>query len=107
MNPPEIPYVYHTVFSKRDGSDRSIKYIVSEDLAEDFKKQEIKGVRTRNLPAHSSLVWDIEANAFRTLNRSTIKQVPTPCGRGILRQDSNGEWTYIFESLNSPPACTN
>lgn len=76
--------VWQTEFTKADGSQREIKYIVTDDMPEPFKQQEIKGTRKKVLPWNSKLVWDVEANAFRTINTEKLKYAPVICGYADL-----------------------
>ncbi len=98
--------VYHTIFTKKDGSDRSIRYIAMDDLHPDFKEQEITGTGTKRTGPRHVACWDVEANAFRTVNLDTIKQTPAVCGHADLSRSANGELTYVFHAQCEPP-CTN
>ena len=67
---PKAP-VYQTKFRKLNGSVREIKFIHKKDMNKEALQDHVKGVRERNLQEGFETVWDVEENAFRTINHNT------------------------------------
>jgi hypothetical protein len=59
-------------FTKKDGTDRLMKCTLREDIAVPYEK---KTERTREGIPSILPVWDLEADAWRSINMNTIKEV--------------------------------
>lgn len=59
-------------FTKKDGSDRIMKCTLRESVAIPYEK---KTERTREGKVNILPVWDLEADAWRSINIDTIKEV--------------------------------
>jgi len=67
---------YKGVFTKKDGSERTMLFVRLEDLPEEFLASKINGTGTeKTLPAGMELVWDLEADNFRVFNHSTASKL--------------------------------
>jgi len=69
---------YETMFQKKDGTPRTIKYITTEQMTLLTDKQKemygvvFKDTTPRNLQEGSKLVFDIEAKQFRVVNFNSL-----------------------------------
>lgn len=59
-------------FVKRDGTERIMHCTLQEGIVESYEK---KTDRTREAKDNILPVWDLEANAWRSINIETIKTV--------------------------------
>lgn len=60
-------------FRKKDGSIRRMTFIKLQDLPEEFLESQIVGTgKGRKLGEGMETVWDLEEDAFRTFNFSTL-----------------------------------
>ena len=59
-------------FTKKDGTDRVMKCTLRSDVAIPYEK---KTDRTREGKENILPVWDLEADAWRSVNIETIKEV--------------------------------
>lgn len=106
------PFVYQTTFTKRDGRSRQIRYITFDDLHPDFIGQQIKGTGSKKTGPRSSLVWDVESQAFRTVNLDTITETPVLYGQAAL-YEQGGDLQYTWQPLQAnsgppdEPPCNN
>ena len=65
--------IAHTaVYTKKDGSTRSIVFFRINDLPKDFIDSKFKGNPPRNLAEGYELVWDLEVRDFRMFNWKTV-----------------------------------
>lgn len=74
-------------FVKANGEKRTMKYIVMGELDEQFKKQHIKGTGKPKSNPDLATVWDVERDAFRTINTKTIIGIARVWGEGLLAED--------------------
>ena len=61
-------------FTKKDGTERVMKCTLQEDIAVPYEK---KTDRTREGKANILPVWDLEADAWKSINIDTVKDVRT------------------------------
>ena len=59
-------------FIKKDGTKRVMKCTLQEEIAVPYEK---KTDRTREVKDHILPVWDLEANAWKSINMDTIEDV--------------------------------
>jgi hypothetical protein len=60
-------------FTKANGEVRTMKFILVEDLPQDFLKDKVKNTGKKPaLKEGQKLVWDTEADGFRILNTQTL-----------------------------------
>ena len=64
---------YRGTFRKKDGTMRTMRFLLLKDLPTDFVGSKIKGGnRSHSLNEGMELVWDIDEGAFRVFNRSSV-----------------------------------
>tara|TARA_Y100001972_G_C7631863_1_gene317197 strand:- start:96 stop:350 length:255 start_codon:yes stop_codon:yes gene_type:complete len=64
--------VYQGTFVKKDGSQRTMKFIKTKDLPNEFLSAKLKGTGKQNdLGEDKELVWDIDNSNFRIYNYAT------------------------------------
>ena len=64
---------YRGTFKKKDGSLRTMRFLLIKDLPSSFVSTKIKGGNTQHvLTEGMELVWDIDEQAFRVFNRNTV-----------------------------------
>jgi hypothetical protein len=64
---------YTGTFQKKDGSLRTMRFLLIKDLPSDFVASKIKGGnKSHSLNEGMELVWDIDEGAFRIFNRSKV-----------------------------------
>ena len=64
--------VYKRTFVKKDGSQRTMKFIKTKDLPKDFLSAKLKGTgKQSDLGESKELVWDIDNSNFRIYNYAT------------------------------------
>lgn len=60
-------------FTKTNGELRTMKYIPVSELPQEFIQNKIKNTgKKQTLKESQQLVWDLDKNDFRILNRETI-----------------------------------
>jgi len=59
-------------FIKKDGTERVMTFCRICDIPEDFLEEKLSGGRARILPEEMELVYDLEADNFRTFNHATM-----------------------------------
>lgn len=59
-------------FIKKDGSERVMTFCRICDIPEKFLSEKLSGGKARVLPENMELVYDLEADNFRTFNHATI-----------------------------------
>ena len=67
---------FNVTFEKKNGELREMNFVKIKDLSDDFLEWRIKGdreeVEKRKLPKGMRLVFDIDKDDFRILNKKTI-----------------------------------
>jgi len=64
--------VYKGTFVKKNGENRTMKFIKTKDLPKDFLSDKLKGTGKQNdLGEEKELVWDVENSNFRIYNYAT------------------------------------
>ena len=64
---------YKATFKKKNGSERTMRFVLIPDLPTEFVASKIKGGNKSHILGEGmELVWDIETNDFRVLNRKTV-----------------------------------
>lgn len=63
---------YRGTFKKKDGTLRTMQFLVLRDLPKEFVAARIKGGQKHSLNEGMELVWDIDEGAFRIFNRTTV-----------------------------------
>ena len=64
---------YRGTFQKKDGSLRTMRFLLLKDLPSDFVASKIKGGNSpHRLTEGMELVWDIDENSLRIFNRTTV-----------------------------------
>ena len=64
--------VYQGTFVKKDGSQRTMKFIKTKDLPNEFLSARLKGTgKQNNLGESKELVWDLDHQGFRVFNYET------------------------------------
>ena len=64
---------YEAMYSKKDGSQRQIRFVKVGDLPANVLTENVKGTgKTRTLTNGMELVWDIDSKGFRTFNWNTV-----------------------------------
>lgn len=64
--------VYQGTFVKKDGSQRTMKFIKTKDLPNEFLSARLKGTgKQNNLGESKELVWDLDNQGFRVFNYET------------------------------------
>ena len=64
---------YQARFTKANGDDRHMRFVRVLDLPEGFLDDKVKNTgRPRVLKEGMELVWDVQAQAFRTFNWDTV-----------------------------------
>jgi hypothetical protein len=65
---------YQATFTKKDGSQREIRFIRTDEMPKDLLAPHIKGTgKKRTLKEGMELVWDIDQEGFRVFNWDTIQ----------------------------------
>ena len=65
---------YNGTFTKKNGDERSMRFIRITDIPEKFIAMQIKGTgRKPTLAEGMELVWDLDTNAFRMFNWKTVE----------------------------------
>lgn len=65
--------VYQGTFVKKDGSQRTMKFIKTKDLPNEFLSARLKGTgKQNNLGESKELVWDLDNQGFRVFNYETV-----------------------------------
>jgi|TARA_E500000305_G_C4018651_1_gene237310 hypothetical protein len=65
---------YIGTFIKKNGEERTMKFVRLEDLPEKFITSKVKNTGTkRNLKEGLELVWDTDQSEFRVFNWSTTR----------------------------------
>lgn len=65
--------VHLATFTKANGEQRTMKFILVEDLPQDFLQFKVKNTGKKPaLKEGQKLVWDIDADGFRILNTQTL-----------------------------------
>ena len=64
---------YKGTFKKKNGSERTMRFLRLVDLPSDFVTSKIKGAsKSHILSEGMELVWDIDENDFRIFNRKNV-----------------------------------
>lgn len=63
---------YRGTFKKKDGSNRTMSFLLIRDLPTEFVAARVKGTQRHTLNEGMELVWDIDEKAFRVFNRTTV-----------------------------------
>ncbi len=63
---------YVATFQKKDGSLRTMKFLLVKDLPNDFLAGKVKGAQSHKLNEGMELVWDIDEQGFRVFNRQKV-----------------------------------
>ena len=63
---------YVGTFEKKDGSKRTMKFVLLKDLPQEFLSTKLKGKSSHTLNEGMELVWDIEEKNFRIFNRNKV-----------------------------------
>jgi len=63
---------YVATFEKKDGTLRTIKFLLVKDLPTDFLAGKVKGTQSHLLKEGMELVWDIDEQGFRVFNRQKV-----------------------------------
>ena len=78
--------VYQGTFVKKDGSQRTMKFIKTKDLPNKFLSDRLKGTgKQNNLGENRELVWDLDNQGFRVFNFETT------VGKVVKHADINEE----------------
>lgn len=86
--------LYTGTFTKKNGDERTMKFVRVQDLPEQFLNNQITGGGTeRKLAEGLELVWDVENNGFRIFNWNTATQP--------LTSTEVNEENYLNYSLNN------
>ena len=64
---------YVGTFEKKSGEERSMRFVKTADLPEEFLSSKTKGSNQRKLSEGSELVWDLDKKQFRVFNWNTVK----------------------------------
>jgi hypothetical protein len=65
---------YEATFLKKDGSERHIRFVRTDEMPENWLAQHIKGTgKKRSLKENVELVWDIDKEGFRVFNWNTVR----------------------------------
>ena len=65
--------VYQGTFVKKDGSQRTMKFVKTKDLPNEFLSAKLKGTgKQNNLGENKELVWDLDNQNFRVFNHETV-----------------------------------
>ena len=65
--------VYQGTFVKKDGSQRTMKFVKTKDLPNEFLSARLKGTgKQNNLGESKELVWDLDNQGFRVFNYETV-----------------------------------
>lgn len=79
--------VYETTFEKINGDKRKIKYVSLPDLPTGFLDYHVKGGFVRPLGPGFDRVWDVEYDAFRTVNTNRLDYQPKPAGTAVFEDN--------------------
>jgi len=64
---------YKGTFKKKNGSERTMRFVRIPDLPSEFIATKIKGGNKSHILSEGmELVWDIDEKAFRVFNRTTV-----------------------------------
>ena len=64
---------YKTTFKKKNGSERTIRFVRISEMPTEFIGSKIKGGNRPHLLGEGmELVWDIDENDFRIFNSKTV-----------------------------------
>ena len=86
--------MYVGTFTKKNGDERTMRFVRMQDLPEQFLNSQITGNGTeRKLAEGLELVWDVENNGFRIFNWKTAVQP--------LTSTDVDETNYLNYSLNN------
>ena len=86
--------LYTGTFTKKNGDERTMRFVRVQDLPEQFLNNQINGKGTdRKLAEGLELVWDVENNGFRIFNWKTAVQP--------LTSTDVDETNYLNYSLNN------
>ena len=78
--------VYQGTLVKKDGSQRTMKFVKTKDLPNEFLSARLKGTgKQNNLGESKELVWDLDNQGFRVFNYETI------VGKVLKHADINEE----------------
>ena len=78
--------VYQGTFVKKDGSQRTMKFVKTKDLPNEFLSARLKGTgKQNNLGESKELVWDLDNQGFRVFNYETV------VGKVLKHADINEE----------------
>ncbi len=67
--------LYVGTFTKKNGDERTMRFVRMEDLPTQFLNNQITGTGTeRKLAEGLELVWDVENSGFRVFNWNTAQQ---------------------------------
>ena len=67
--------MYVGTFTKKNGDERTMRFVRMQDLPEQFLNSQITGNGTeRKLAEGLELVWDVENSGFRGFNWTTAQQ---------------------------------
>lgn len=67
--------MYVGTFTKKNGDERTMRFVRMQDLPEQFLNSQITGNGTeRKLAEGLELVWDVENSGFRVFNWTTAQQ---------------------------------
>ena len=67
--------MYVGTFTKKNGDERTMRFVRMQDLPEQFLNTKISGTGTdRKLAEGLELVWDVEHNGFRVFNWKTASE---------------------------------
>ena len=64
--------VYLGTFVKKDGSERTMKFVKFKDLPREFLSNKIKGTGKSNLKEGFEVVYDIDQRDFRVFNHNAV-----------------------------------
>ncbi len=65
---------YNGTFTKKNGDERTMRFVRMTDIPEKFIATQIKGTgRKSTLSEGLELVWDLDTHAFRMFNWKTVE----------------------------------
>lgn len=101
---PNTIDIVETSFRKKGGELRTIRFLCMDQLDSDFKGAHINGKGTRQLAENYRVVWDVENEAFRTINVDTIDCQPhfrTVGAAAYLRNYNKYEYTFFEDKAHN------
>lgn len=70
-------------FLKKDGTHRHMRFVSTQDIPQETLQSLSKGGRKPTLIEGGELVWDLEANGFRSFNHLTVVSPVVETGETI------------------------